>query len=72
MSEDPLERCGTCLFYFETDTDASLHRQTVCRRFPPHGQIVPAAGGIAQMAFWPAVQSTHWCGEFILNKVVLQ
>lgn len=72
MSDELLEKCSTCRFFFETETDRNLQKQTVCRRYPPVGQIIPAQGGIAQMAFFPAVQSHHWCGEYQLNKIVLQ
>lgn len=73
MTDELKPACGSCEFYFETEADQNLQRQTVCRRYPPHGQLVPMSNGVAQMAFFPAVQSHHWCGEYKQStKIVLQ
>lgn len=69
---DALEKCETCRFYFETQPGTTLQRQTVCRRYPPTGQLLPSNQGVSQLAFFPAVQSGHWCGEFSLSRIVLQ
>lgn len=69
---DELEKCATCRFYFETEAGNDLQRATVCRRYPPVGTAIPTSQGVAQLAFFPAIQSHHWCGEFIPNKIILQ
>lgn len=72
MTGELSEKCGTCRFMFETETDRNLQKATVCRRFPPVGQVIPGPGGAVQIAFFPAIQATHWCGEYQLSRVVFQ
>ena len=67
------ESCKTCRFYFETEPNKELQRQTVCRRYPPTGIAMTGPRGEMQtMAFFPAVTPTFWCGEFSLSQLVLR
>jgi hypothetical protein len=66
------ESCKTCRFFFETEPDKELNRQTVCRRYPPTGMAMQSARGMHTMAFFPAITPTFWCGEFSLSQLVMR
>jgi len=67
------ERCENCKFFFQTEPDRELNRQTVCRRYPPTGIAVNnPRGGMATMAFFPAITITFWCGEWAPGKVIVK
>lgn len=66
------ERCENCKFFFQTEPDRELNRQTVCRRFPPTGIAVQGPRGMATMAFFPAITPTFWCGEWSPGSVIVK
>jgi hypothetical protein len=71
--DEAIETCATCHYFVEGPADKNLRRETVCRRYPPLGGLVPAGGGVGTICFFPGVQSTQWCGEWKRStRIILQ
>jgi hypothetical protein len=67
------ERCENCRFFFQTEPNKELQRQTVCRRYPPTGIAMPGPGGqMVTMAFFPAITLTFWCGEWAPGELIVK
>lgn len=66
----PDQTCSTCKHFFVSETNPDLSKATVCRRFPPIGQIIPTNQGPQQIGFFPAVQGTFSCGEWAPRNIL--
>jgi hypothetical protein len=66
------ERCEVCKFFFQTEPDKELNRQTVCRRHPPTGLAMQGPRGMSTMAFFPPIQAHFWCGDFVPGPIIVK
>ncbi len=58
-----MSNCKGCKFYQEVNPE-----QGICRRFPPLPFPVGPKGTVT--SYWPAVQKSHWCGEWLPRLVI--
>lgn len=66
------ESCSNCKFFFQSDPDRELNRQTGCRRYPPVGQTIQGPRGVGTIGFFTPTQPGFWCGEWALDSVIVK
>lgn len=65
------QTCETCKYFFVSATNKDLSKSTVCRRYPPVGQLVPdRSGNVGQIGFFPPTQETFTCGEWAPRNIL--
>lgn len=62
--------CVNCYFVYDVERDSEGASGSVCRRFPPVMNPMPAIHpitgeqGVTFRALYPVVADDFWCGEF--------
>lgn len=66
MTELPQNTCQFCAHCAQMRIDpTSISQQSVCRRYPPHPQLLPNG---QFLVFFPMVTPDMSCGEFKANE----
>lgn len=64
------KNCSTCKHFYQTEPNKELQRSKVCRRYPPHGQMVPIQTGVQITSFFPPTEPHFICGEWAPGNVL--
>jgi len=63
--------CEFCEYVKKSERDLDVY---VCRRFPPHPQIVPmnTPAGMGVHCIQPVVHGVDWCAEFSMSETAFK